>query len=238
MERERQRGRRGLMPGEQKDQHLVAHLLGVHRRAGVQIAGAQQPREEIVATGSGLLPICDQRVDDVVERSPGARSPAVAGGGPGRRRRQRRHRAPERVPVEHRERRVGLHHQRLGHVVAEDRPPDDSQRQLDHLGVGVNARAVSRDAIPAPRDGSGLLGHQLRVCVDLSTGEQRLDEAPLPLPDLAFAGEQSPAEGLRDLLVEPGALRIALARAGQHRLDPIGMEHAVQVEAHAGGSRP
>ena len=39
VERERQRGGRRLMPGEQEDQRLVAHLLDVHRFAGVRIAG-------------------------------------------------------------------------------------------------------------------------------------------------------------------------------------------------------
>ena len=75
--------------------------------------------------GSGLAPVRDELVDHAVEGSPGVRGPAVVRGGPGRRRRERRHGAPERVPVEHREGRVE-HVGGLGHVVAEDRPPDDT----------------------------------------------------------------------------------------------------------------
>jgi hypothetical protein len=41
IERERQRDRRRLVPGQQEDQGLVADLLRVHRRAGVRVAGAQ-----------------------------------------------------------------------------------------------------------------------------------------------------------------------------------------------------
>ena len=62
VERERERGRRGLMTGEQEDQRLVAHLLDVHRRAGVRITGAQQPREEILAA----RPRCSAPGDQVV----------------------------------------------------------------------------------------------------------------------------------------------------------------------------
>ena len=69
------------MPGEQEDQGLVAHLLGVHRCAGVRIAGAQQPREKVVALGSGLLPVRDQLVDHPVERPAGGRALRLAGVG-------------------------------------------------------------------------------------------------------------------------------------------------------------
>jgi hypothetical protein len=58
----------------------------------------------------------------------------------------------------------------------------------------------------------------------------------MPPPQRTLAGEQPPAERVRDLLVEPVALRVALARAGQRGLDTVGMEHAVQVESHAGGT--
>src|SRR4051812_45091108 len=86
VEREGQRGGRGLMAGEQEDQRLVAHLLDVHPRAAVGMARLQQPREEIVALGSGSLAARDQLVDELLEGSPGARCPAVAWSWPGRRR--------------------------------------------------------------------------------------------------------------------------------------------------------
>jgi hypothetical protein len=105
VEREGQRGRRGLVPGEQEDQRLVADLLDVHRLAALGIAGSQQPREEIlVARGSRVPPARDQLIDDRVQRSLGARRPAVVRGRPRRGRCQRRHGTPEGVLVEHRER--------------------------------------------------------------------------------------------------------------------------------------
>jgi hypothetical protein len=227
VERKGQRCGRGLVPGEQEDQRLVADLLDLHRGAAVRIAGAEQPREQIVAVGSGPLAVRDQLVDDRIDRCP-----AVCRGRPERWRGQRRCGAPEGVPAKHREGRAedvaGL-----ADVVAEDRPPDHSQRQLDHLGVGIDyATLVARSPVPASGDGGRLPGHQCRVARYLLAGEQWLNQ---PLPELALAREQPPAEGFRDLLVEAGAPRIALARAGQHGLHPVGVEHAVQVEPQAGG---
>lgn len=40
VERERERGGGGLMSRQQEDQRLIAHLLHVHRLAGVRITGA------------------------------------------------------------------------------------------------------------------------------------------------------------------------------------------------------
>ena len=71
---------------------------------------------------------------------------------------------------------------------------------------------------------------------DLPAGEQRLDESALPLPALTLAGQQPPAESLRDLLVEAVALRIALARTRQHRtLTPSGWNTQYRSNRTPGG---
>ena len=85
------------MAGEQEDQRLVPHLLGIHGLAGVGIAGTQQPRQQILALGSRPPAVGDELVHHLVESPPGARHPAVARRRPGRGWRQRRHRTPERV---------------------------------------------------------------------------------------------------------------------------------------------
>jgi hypothetical protein len=220
-------------PASRKISASSRDLLGVHRGAAVWIDGAEQPREEIVAVGAGPLAVRDQLVDDPVEGRPGARRPAVGRGRPGGWHGQRRGGAAEGLPGQHREGRVE-DFAGLADVVAEDRPPHHPQRQADHLGARVDTIAGAAGALPASGDRGCLLGHERGVARDLLSGKQRLDQPSLPLPQLALARKQPPAEGFRDLTVEAGALRIALTRTGQNGPHALGVEHAVQVEPHAG----
>jgi hypothetical protein len=180
------------MPGEQEDQRFVSYLLDVHRLAGVRIASAQQPREEIGAVGSRLLPVRDQLVDHRVDRAPGACRSAVVRSRPGRRRRQRRHRAPERVLL-----RIGK-----------------AQSSTSPASLAMSSAYAE-------------------ICLRVNSGWTSRRCRCQSSPSLV---SNPPAEGLRDLLVEPVALRIPLARTGEHGPDAVGMEHAVQVEADAGRS--
>jgi hypothetical protein len=87
---------------------------------------------------------------------------------------------------------------------------------------------------PARGGGRRLLGHERRVARDRPAREQRLDQAPLALPQVALARQQAPSERGGDLLVDPVLLRVAPARAREHALHPVGVKDAVDLKAPAG----
>ena len=57
---------------------------------------------------------------------------------------------------------------------------------------------------------------------DLISGEQRLDEPSLALPQLPVAGEKSLSDGGGDLPIGRRLFGVVLTRAGEHALDFAG----------------
>src|SRR5215218_5030926 len=203
----------GLVPGEQEDQDLVAHLPRRERRAGLRVAGGEQPRDEVLGVARGVATPLDDGVDDRVERPHGRGRPPPGRGRPGGRQRDRGGGAAAGGLADDRE---GGADGRDGvvHAGAEQGPADHAQGVLDHLGVQVDPRRGGGrgPAVPQP---CGLVGHHGHVAGDAAGGEQRGKGASLLAPALAVAGEQAVAERRGDLAVEEGVLGIALGAGGK-----------------------
>jgi hypothetical protein len=145
LDRPRERGRRGLVAGQQQRHQLVAQRSAVER-AALLVAGPEQQRQHVVARrGVGVgAALCDLRVDKLVHPVPPARQHAP-----------RRQRAEVAGEGRHHQQRAPADVQQPDERPVEVRPAlrrvDPEHRPQDHLERDrLEARAQPEGAVERP----------------------------------------------------------------------------------------
>ncbi len=105
---------------------------------------------------------------------------------------------------------------------AEQRPPDDGQRQPDHLGGDVQGLACPGGGLPALHHLLRQFGYRGGEAGDGVVVKRRLHELALRAPELALAREQPVADEGAEALVA-GPLRVVAVIVLEHVLDMPGV---------------
>jgi hypothetical protein len=177
------------MAGEQQRDHLVAKLLLGHRLA-VVVARQHQHREQVTTIDVGVrLPFLDDRVDQAIDPAHAAQIADVAG--------QRDRVGNDEGIADSSRDLVSDGVERLPyignvpvHLGVEQRLGGDAQGHRHHLGVDV-ARFAGP---PARKHEFGVADHHIAVARDPLRVKRRCRQPPLPVPELALAGQQALAE--------------------------------------------
>jgi hypothetical protein len=210
-------GGRLVARGDERER-LVAHLLVGHAGAvSLQVAGREQDREQVaVGLAARRAPLGDDAPGCLFELG----DPLLEAPDAGKRRVQEHRKEGDRQVVEEL---ADLGHRApdaLGVGVelgAEERPRDDPQGELGHVGGHVARLAV----VPGGARAARLVQHDPGVRVDHAPVERRLEHPPLAQVEVALARQEAVSEhDLRPL--EPGALLERALVGHQHLAGQVG----------------
>ncbi len=213
----RQRAGHRLVSGNDQRRHLVADLRVRHTLAGVLVPRRQQHRQDITLVASLGPPCADGVIEDAFQLGHRGAVAAVAAGRPGNGRRDHRL-GPVDDVSQHLQHALGHLRRFVPQVKVKQCLADDLQRDLHHLRVHIDRRAVG-PGIPADEHGRGRRADVVAEGVDALAVESGLHEPPLPQPQRTVARQQAAPGHLGQRVVLDGVLGVITVIVLQDVLD-------------------